>query len=325
MRVLFLIRCGKEGIGHLTRCKAISQALISYKVDSYFIINSKSGLQYLNNHQIIDCFDWYNNKKKLEKYLINYKNIFVDTLSIKYSLLQLIKKKSINFWYIDDFKRWKHSSGTIIDWTINAKKRKYSSKVNYLFGSKYTCLRKAFWSRREKFISKNINHVLVSFSGDNRNLSKKVIEIILKYDPNIKVSVVISSLKNNKKKSLFRSNKVKTYYRIDEKEIRELMYSADIAITSGGQTLYELASVGTPTIGILSYKNQKEDTEGFQAVGFLCNIGNWNSKTLESKIIKTLQTISLRNIRLKMSQVGRNTIDGLGALRIAKNISGFKN
>ena len=51
-----------------------------------------------------------------------------------------------------------------------------------------------------------------------------------------------------------------------------LMLKSDICISGGGQTTYELARVGVPTIGICLAENQKNNLMGWKSLGFIENL-----------------------------------------------------
>lgn len=47
-----------------------------------------------------------------------------------------------------------------------------------------------------------------------------------------------------------------------------LMLKCDIAVTAAGQTTYELARIGLPTIAIGVVENQKFNIDGWLEIGF---------------------------------------------------------
>lgn len=63
--------------------------------------------------------------------------------------------------------------------------------------------------------------------------------------------------------SLLNNRNIRFFYSLDAEHMKTLMLESDVAISAGGQTLYELASVGLPTIAIQVVDNQSEDISGF--------------------------------------------------------------
>ena len=98
------------------------------------------------------------------------------------------------------------------------------------------------------------------------------------------------------------------------------MLTSDLSVAAGGITLYELASVGVPTIAVITNSNQVDDTIGFSRQKIIINSGHWNSRMFQKKLLKSLENIQSYEIRKQMSRKGQKTIDGLGAIRIAKFI-----
>ena len=318
---LFLTRCGKEGQGHLVRCEAISDALSKYNIKSHFVINAKDDGAILRNKKILATFEWQENHSRLLNFIKEYKNIFIDSLSLNKTLFNKINKHANNLIYIDDFKRWNHKKGIIIDWTIGVKKQKNQKNLNYLFSSKYTALRKNFWKQKKNILNKEINNILISFSNDINKITLKVIPCIKIVYPNSNISIVTRSRIIYKK--FINSKKIKTYYNINENIIKNLMLKNDLAIAAGGVTLYELASLGIPTLAVIANINQVDDVSGFEKANIVLNCGKWNSKSFNKNVIKNLLKTKSFEERQKMSSKGQKVIDGLGALRIAKHI--YKN
>jgi len=318
MKYIFITRCGKDGYGHLFRCKAISQAFSEVGIEYNFIVNSKIDHLNLINNRKLYCFDWYKDKKKLFNILRDEKNIILDTLSIKKNLFNEIKKNAKNFVYIDDYKRWKHNKGVIIDWTINQRKKPNSKNVKFLHGKEYAALRKPFWDLKKRKLRKQIKRLFVSFSNDKNNLLPTVITEIRKVFPEQTLEIVITS--KTLLSRIRKDNKTNININLTDKRIKNLMLKSDLAIAAGGQTLYELAATGTPSIAIVSNENQFEDTYGFENIKFLKNCGNWRSKDFISNLYKYLDQLKSYEARSKMSKIGQNAIDGNGARRIAQFI-----
>jgi len=106
----------------------------------------------------------------------------------------------------------------------------------------------------------------------------------------------------------------------DAGEMKRIMLESDIAISAGGQTLYELARVGVPTVGIVVAENQTGNVEGLSRAGFLLKAGRWDSPDLLENIHRLIQHLKNRDIRRRMSEAGRKLIDGKGSLRIVKKL-----
>ena len=100
---------------------------------------------------------------------------------------------------------------------------------------------------------------------------------------------------------------------------------ADVSISAGGSTCWELAFMGLPALVVVTAKNQKKNTEKLASKGVVKNLGKHSCVTVNdiSRVLKTL--ISDQPLRKKMSRNGRKLVDGNGAHRVVKKLLNFNN
>jgi UDP-2,4-diacetamido-2,4,6-trideoxy-beta-L-altropyranose hydrolase len=110
-------------------------------------------------------------------------------------------------------------------------------------------------------------------------------------------------------------------YYPDAAGMKNVMLESDIAISAGGQTLYELARIGVPTIGICVAHNQLQNVEGWGKTGFLKYIGWYNDENLEKKLKSSLKSLADESLRTDMSKNAREIMDGQGYKRIINAIN----
>jgi spore coat polysaccharide biosynthesis protein SpsF len=95
------------------------------------------------------------------------------------------------------------------------------------------------------------------------------------------------------------------------------METADIAITSFGVTAYELAAKGVPAIYLCLTEDHQESASALAANGMGISLG----LSCEIEAVKLLNALKLLlespDLRLRMSQTARLTMDGKGAERIS--------
>jgi spore coat polysaccharide biosynthesis predicted glycosyltransferase SpsG len=99
-----------------------------------------------------------------------------------------------------------------------------------------------------------------------------------------------------------------------------LMAWADIAISAGGNTLFELASTGTPTIAICEETFEVETADRMQSFGTCISLGyqkKVDENQLNLSINKLLEDPSKR---AEMSNIGRKLVDGRGSERASNLI-----
>jgi RimJ/RimL family protein N-acetyltransferase len=98
------------------------------------------------------------------------------------------------------------------------------------------------------------------------------------------------------------------------------MLSSDIAITAAGQTLYELASCGTPSIAIAVAENQKNNIYEWRRKEFLLNTIFYSDINFISRIIEQIQALQSITVRKKLSGIGIENVDTKGSARVINYI-----
>jgi len=106
----------------------------------------------------------------------------------------------------------------------------------------------------------------------------------------------------------------------DAQQMNSLMIDADIAISAAGQTLYELASLGVPTIAIAVADNQDLNVRGWSDNDFMEFAGWWDDPDLTTNILKKIDYLKDYETRIKQSKAGQARIDSSGALQLGKEI-----
>jgi spore coat polysaccharide biosynthesis predicted glycosyltransferase SpsG len=105
-------------------------------------------------------------------------------------------------------------------------------------------------------------------------------------------------------------------------DLKKRMILADIAISASGQTLYELARCGTPTIAFYSGPDQVHNLSSLAAGGVVMSAGD-ATKPEWSGEIRAAMALLLGDSprRAAMSEAGQSLIDGLGADRLVEAIT----
>ena len=128
----------------------------------------------------------------------------------------------------------------------------------YFYGPRYYILRKEFYEfkRKGKVSGGEIKRILLIFGGsDPSNLTSSVLGELLSWHKELKIDVILGSsfvyfdeLNGILGKYQGKKENVRVY--IDVKNVAELMYQADLVITSPGISMFEALCTGTPVIAI---------------------------------------------------------------------------
>jgi UDP-2,4-diacetamido-2,4,6-trideoxy-beta-L-altropyranose hydrolase len=308
MKVLILTEGGERiGFGHITRCVALCEAFKEKFINPTLLVNGDDSILGLLKYKNFEIYNWIKNKEKLFQDIVKSDFVVIDSYLAEKSMYDKISEVTGGkMLMIDDYNRIKYPKGIVVNPSIYGDKIDYLRKSDaiYFLGKDYILLRKEFWNVPERKISKKVKNVLITFGGMNRyNLVNKIANF-LKEKFNIKIYIV-----NTK------------FNKLTAKEMLSLMLESDVCISGGGQTTYELARVGVPTIGICLAENQKFNLRCWKSLGFIENLfwDNEGEKLIEV-ICSSFNSLLPYQKRKKLNEIGRSYVDGQGAKNIIKII-----
>lgn len=324
----FILTEGGRGVGfgHITRCISLYQAFREKNIIAQFIVNGDETIRGLLRDTKHRIFNWLKEKGKLFGLIENADIVIMDSYLAGHSLYAEISEKASLSIYIDDNKRLDYLKGIVVNGSIGAQEMVYPRNKGtfYLLGTQYAILRKEFWNVPRKEIKDKITSILVTFGGeDRRNMTLKILKFLNDKYPGIKKNTIIGGgFLNIRDLEDMEDGRTNLIYEPDAEKIKEVMLDSDIAISAGGQTLYELARVGVPTVGICVTDNQQQNVLGWRREGFI-ECGAWyNTAQLLAEIKNSITYLEDVDIRRNISKIGRKYIDGKGALRITEVICG---
>jgi spore coat polysaccharide biosynthesis predicted glycosyltransferase SpsG len=324
VKVSILTEGGKDiGFGHITRCTAIYQMFQEREIQPTFIINDdESACKQFGDSSI--SFDWQNDTERLFSYVEDADVVFIDSYLAGYNLYETISKMVKMAVYFDDEIRIPYPKGFVVNGAIFAERMPYPKRkeVIYLLGAQYAPLRKEFWDVPAKSLRNNIESVMITFGGaDIRNITPKILKLLQDDYPELSVKVIVGAgFQNIVEIERHEGNNTKLIYNPNASEMRDIMFESDVAISAGGQTLYELARTGVPTIGICAADNQLQSIIGWQEVGFLKCARWYTDEDMEKGLVSFMKELSCVDVRARMSRAGRVLIDGKGTDRVVSSL-----
>lgn len=316
--------------GHLMRCLSISEALRLQNEEVVFIISDEQPVELLrqkNFRYIVLNTKWNDmeSEVKVLTKIINDENIdklLIDSYQVTYKYLNEISNITKTI-YIDDLGKFEYPVDTVICYANYWKKLGYdlnNTKTKYFLGTKYVPLRKEFWNMKNKHISDNVENVLIMTGGSDpyniaelmlcgidRSKYKKIDVICGRYNANYNDLVV--RYRNESNVSIHRN----------VSNMEDYMTNADIAISAGGTTLYELCACGTPAISYTFADNQMGNAIQFDEEGMILYAGDFRKDDAVDSIRSLLE--DMKNdyeLRQHYSVRMKQFVDGKGAGRLAK-------
>lgn len=259
------------GYGHLTRCLSLYQAFVERGVIPKFVANcDDGGRNYIAEARPI-VLDWMREENSLYCLTEGSDVVFIDSYLAPPESYQRLASATRHLACIDDYIRIDFPPGTVINGTIGAESLPYTrdSKHEYLLGIDYVPLRKEFWDVQLKPAGESIRDVLLIFGAqDIAGMTGRTLAYLQRAFPGYVYHVVNgSALEQNSNRT--DSEKTRFYRNLSASEMLSLMMRCDLAISAAGQTTYELARVGIPTIAIGVAENQRNNIKGWLKNGFL--------------------------------------------------------
>ena len=325
MKVIILTEGGQDiGLGHLTRCLSLYQAFEVMGHEVRLIINGDPTIANHLEAKKYVVINWLHQDMELDIHLKDSDVAVVDSYLAGLDIYERISKKVKIAVYLDDTRRLDYPPGIVVNWSISAKQPEYPEKENvfYLLGPGYISLRQAFWQVERKKINPEIKRVMVTLGGDDsKNLTPKVLGFLTRQYPVLEKHVVIgSAFKNIAEIEAVMDGHTHLHHSPDEEGMKEVMLEADVAFSSGGQTLYELACIGVPTIAIAVADNQLNNVKAWEETGFIENAGSWTDPGLTAVLPVKFRRFMDYERRLHSAEAGRKQVPPDGAQRIIRFI-----
>lgn len=307
MIVALRVDGGKDiGMGHIMRTMALANDLKkNEEVKRVFYItkNKQSAVNKLkeNEFEVITIDKDLTYEKEIEKVKEIIKReevnkLITDSYDIGQNYLIEMRKVVDKLVTIHDYAPFAFPSHVVINGNAYAEDLDYDSlygDTEFLLGTDYLLLREEFRNLPEIEVRDRVQNILVTVGGyDLRNLTPKIIEALDSIDfdemedqyidkENLYIDVVIGPSFDNVEEIIAEVQKssLDISLNFNVRKMSNLMLKSDIAISSGGSTLYELAVTKTPALVLLQAENQvrvaeKLDSESIINLGFDKSIDN---------------------------------------------------
>ncbi|QAY67767.1 hypothetical protein [Paenibacillus protaetiae] len=170
----------------------------------------------------------------------------------------------------------------------------------------------------ERFIPHEARRLLLSFGGtDPGRITPLAIDYLNRcaMEEIFHIDVILGTYSEPLDARLIESSRHHIQVFRGVSDMAERLYKTDIAIISGGMTLYEACSLGTPVMAINQNEEQQAEAAGFEAEQAIMNLGLHEACTL-SHFSKQLNRLLRAETRLELSRRALRTIDGKGTDRI---------
>lgn len=315
--------------GHVMRCLAIADAAKTMGESTTFILADEQAeaLIEARGHRCIVLHTQWNAMESELTTLMSVieereiKSILIDSYQVTERYLESLTR-CVRTTYLDDLNAFHYPVNAIICyasyWDRFGYKERYPDTELYL-GTGYVPLRQVFWKTEKKIIHERVGSlVLLSGGTDHYDVVSRILEGINR--SHYRRVDVICGIYNTRYERLCERYEAEEniYIHKGVTDIERYMKSADVAISAGGTTLYELCACGTPTISYAFADNQLDNVRRFHEDGIIDYAGDVRSDDIVTQINRYLEEYQQnRDIICRKSERMQRLVDGKGAMRIA--------
>jgi UDP-2,4-diacetamido-2,4,6-trideoxy-beta-L-altropyranose hydrolase len=228
---------------------------------------------------------------------------------------------------IDDYNHLDHYNADILlNQNIGAHHFNYSCLpgTEKLLGTKFVMLRSEFLSdKKTKNLPQKAKNILVTMGGsDPDNITLKILQVINQIDdPELDFKIIAGPgnphIKILKEVAQRKSGRI---HLIDQADMPEMLVWADLCITAGGSTCWELCFSGVPFLILTIAENQLNSVLRLTQAGAAINLGKKESLIPEKIYHCILTTVNDIKTRQGLIKSGANLVDGKGTKRIVRQM-----
>lgn len=338
-RIVFRLEANEYiGLGHLYRCLTLANYLKQYSNDITFFLSeesennkwmiTKSGFQCV----VIPVLDQFSDAHWIKGWLGDdgdLESIIVDHYGLDHTWEREIRPLTDKLVVLDDLANRNHECDYLVDMSFGRASHDYESRVQVetklLLGTEYCLLRPEF---SEKYSvaqelrkrTSEINSIVISIGAtDPNNYSTMVLNTLEEIGFSGTIRIITSSQNPHVESLLYREHDQVRIY-IDTNQMTDLLLDSDLAIGALGGSVWERASLGLPSLCLVTADNQKYNASVLEKTGAI-NIITVNQ--LKEALTSTLSMDYIPAWQ-GMSQAAFSLCDGLGVYKVSHQIFGYE-
>lgn len=269
-------------------------------------------------------------------------SVLVDTYGatdIFFKELHILQPDSLSIGIIDDMYSFEHGQYAkpkfrpfdfVVNYDFRAMDKGYNetysfpvgekgAKTALFLGPRYAPIRPSFRDSRKTHVSEKVRRILITTGSTNPNgILEKMVEATLPCIDSLtmQIDVVVGPMATFSLNQ-HQHDKANIIVHENTSDLSGLMAKADVAISAGGSTLYELACAGVPTIAVPIVQNQMQNVAGFVSLGLGLSV-KMDDLSPDELSIKLALLLADRETRERIHTTMIRMIDGSGASAIAK-------
>lgn len=322
------------GMGHIMRCTAIAESVISRGGSVSFLISHDSnpaifkelGFSFEQLKDTSGSLGW-NAAETIKKYnAFGADCLLLDSYRVDCEQLEKLND-TCRLFYIDDLYAFDYPANNIINHNFGIDPKKYypsKYKRNLYLGEKYFPVRREITIARTDLLNEKIKTVIVTTgSTDPYNMALAIVKILSEQYLEIKFRIQLGSFYNEgyvRELDEYANSHINVEVMNWTKQIGHLFATSDLIIGPGSTTIIEAMTVGVPSICFSFADNQVDQCKIMQELGLLSYCGDFRYG--RDKVLDNISTVFSEAISIEARRKWRKAFggifDGLGAERIAQ-------
>lgn len=314
-------------VGHVMRCLSVADSAKARGIKTVFIAADDNPVPLVKErgHEIIvlgtDWQDMESELPALEKIIAErgIDRILIDTYQVTDAYLRRVNELA-RVYYLDDVNAFPYPVYAVINYSNHADESTYPVRypgTKFYLGCGYAPLREAFKDPHPKKINPSVKNILIMSGGsDPYDMLPQILDALPLKDFET-VNAICGNF-NNRLDSL--KAKYASYPSVhilpSVEKIWRYYEEADVAISAGGSTLYELSSMGVPTITYSFVDNQIPNVRAFDLDGVMPYAGDARGGNVPARVRKLLEEMDDASVRSENSRRLQRLVDGQGADRM---------
>jgi spore coat polysaccharide biosynthesis predicted glycosyltransferase SpsG len=305
-----------RGLGHVSRCSAYADEWRRCGGHVHWVLDGdETAVGMIGPQQTVEIMRW---QDAAPEALIDRAGevTLVDSYSATAGTLDAIAAMAGIKVYMDDLWRdW--PAGLVVHPAPDPRPDNATAlypRTVWLEGPGWHPLRAPFWDVGPRApVRADIERVLVVFGGgDLRSIGTRMAGLARTVCPGAMIDLVLGAGQGKPAPSA----ELTIHQAIDAGGMARLMLEADVAISGAGQTVFELARCGTPTVMVGIADNQRANREHWPELCGFVDAGPWDADDLDARVRIGLESLLAPAGRQAVMERAPNVVDGQGVRRL---------
>jgi UDP-2,4-diacetamido-2,4,6-trideoxy-beta-L-altropyranose hydrolase len=327
------------GMGHIMRCISIAKALQSVGGACIFFTAEEQAAEFIREKGFL-CENLHTDYKDMESEVPRLQELadkynpglwLVDSYQITAEYIKMLQQICPVF-YLDDTGERIYEADGLINYNIYGAELGYEERcpenTQLLLGAAYAPVKQEFVNT-SYMVSEEVENILITMGGsDVLNITGQLSDCLLCTLPEkVKLTLICGRFNPHLQKlQALQAENSRIRVLVDVPDMWNHFARADIVVSAAGSTMYELSTIGVPTVCCYYVENQRRLAEGFAEKVELCNAGDY-SKEPEAVLKRMVDAVSAmvgdKEYRQKLSKRMQGITDGQGAAKIAEELLAF--